>query len=78
VDLFDLVHRATGRHHYSEVADLINASYCWQALGNREEIPDMQYDVARLKMIVLRANRELAARAARWQTGSKDSESVPS
>jgi len=76
LDLLDLVHRTTGRYHYSEIADLINAAYCWQAIRKGEEIPDMQYDVARLKMIVFRGNRKLTTRAARWHTRSKDSESA--
>lgn len=71
IDLLDQIQRTTGRYHYSQVADLINAAYCWPAIRRGEDLPDPSYDVDSLKAMIRRQKQIDSAKAARWRTASK-------
>ena len=62
LDLLERVKSVTGRYHYAEITDLINAFYVYNALKHGRKMPDeVIYDVDSLKMIVSR-QRQLDAR----------------
>lgn len=62
LDLLERVKSVTGRHHYPEISELINAFYAYSALRRGRKMPgELIYDVDSLKMIVSR-QRQLDAR----------------
>lgn len=62
LDLLEQVKSTTGRYHYAEISDLINAFYAYNSLKHRRKMPDeLIYDVDSLKMILSR-QRQLDAR----------------
>lgn len=71
LDLLDLIRRATGRYHYSEAADLINAAYYWRALRRGEDARDLSYDVDSLKAMARRQKRRTAAKPARRRLSAR-------
>ncbi len=65
LDLLERVKSDTGRYHYRELSDLVNAFYAYSALKHGKKMPDeLIYDVDSLKMIVSR-QRQLDARKYR-------------
>ena len=62
IDLLELIERATGRPHYNEVCDLLNAELIWRASLERWEIPEPQFDPDTLKMMFNRYKKREAAR----------------
>jgi hypothetical protein len=62
IDLLELVRTATGRPHYAEVYELINAALVWHATKNRRPIPDPQFDPDSLKMLFRRHKQRETAR----------------
>ncbi len=71
MDLLDQIRMTTGRYHYSQVADLINARYCWEAIRRGVDPPDPGYDVDSLKGMIRRQKEIDCGRAARWRARSK-------
>ncbi len=71
MDLLDQIRMTTGRYHYSQVADLINARYCWEAIRRGVDPPDPGYDVDSLKAMIRRQKKIDSAKAARWRARSK-------
>lgn len=61
LDLLEHVRSVTGRYHYGEVSDLINAAYSWRAIKNGRMPDGPLYEVDSLKMLVSR-QKQLAAR----------------
>jgi hypothetical protein len=62
LELLERVKSVTGRYHYAEISELINAFYAYSALKHGRNMPDeLIYDVDSLKMIVSR-RRQLDAR----------------
>ena len=58
LDLLERVKSVTGRYHYAELSDLINAFYAYNALKHGRNMPDeLIYDVDSLKMILSRQRR---------------------
>lgn len=65
LDLLDSVRTTTGRYHYSEVADLINAAVYRYALVHRKVLPDFACDVDGLKAMMQRQKKPHAAKLNR-------------
>jgi hypothetical protein len=64
--LLHLVESETGRYHYPQVSNLINAEMVWKARVYKQPIPEPRFDVDSLKMMIQRWGRERRQQSKRW------------
>jgi hypothetical protein len=58
LEFLERVKSVTGRYHYAEISNLINAFYAYSAVKHGRKMPDeLIYDVESLKMIMSRQRR---------------------
>lgn len=77
LDLLDHVRSSTGRYHYAEISDLINAESTWRAMKRGQPPPDFQHDADSLKMMVQRWRKERRAQIAQLSVPAASSPSYP-
>jgi len=79
LDLLDHVRSSTGRYHYGEVSDIINGEMTWRAMKYGQPLPEFEYDLDNMKMMVQRWRKADRASIAKLSApGPNEAQSISS